>query len=429
MTSRQAIQSGSSVWSFSSLLSKTVPNLFSIPDTLLLKDGLLETYIYTDNSGRVASKRNTAKAAVLNTFTKIATSSPLNSGNRAAVLRYADGSFAILDGVSFASFAEVWPPADPNITAVQSYTQSRGRYGTIFRVTYTVANGSGVIKWTIDSYLSLAEGSEEEGCVVIKENDIVKHKSTSSSTNAAFMKVIQAAVFAMEGANKCKVLTTTADILIDANDQVHLLWLSKTDYVTGPEARDLKSLGIPEAPDMRGSWLHGDATKPFPTLTNPNPNSPIKKAAATKKSKPRVRRISKTTATVSSDLMGAMSNRIESDSNTRRHEMSLAMDRTIFPTSSSNPRPTSPFSNPGVGAGAPVGLHMMGGEGTSENAMSAQITTEIPKRSQYPSNLKCHGQFCNMQVSESVAHTHLRLHSLRARSLKQPPFPLVYADF
>ena len=87
-----------------------------------------------------AAEGTETKQTVKDRFSKIASSSMTNYQGRACVLRSRDGSFTVMDAGAFEEFVEMWPPADPNVVAVQAYVQGRGAQGTIFRSQYRVVN-------------------------------------------------------------------------------------------------------------------------------------------------------------------------------------------------------------------------------------------------------------------------------------------------
>ena len=148
--------------------------------------------------------------------------------------------------------------------------------------------------------------------------------SKGASINETLTAIFKKAIAQIEKVRRCKVLSITADFLIDYQDQVWLLWMDDAKYVTGENAKDLTRLGVRSEPDMRASWLNGDPQKPFPSVAEQKAAS-LEKSAKAPKTSPikasRRRRMSKTTAKVSNELMGAMAARVENDGETRRSEM------------------------------------------------------------------------------------------------------------
>ncbi|GMI04272.1 hypothetical protein TrLO_g11513 [Triparma laevis f. longispina] len=390
------METQTSLWLYQSLHSEKLDekSSFNIPDTILFNNGVLDKWVFSNRQGQVVRKRpgSETQLNVKEKFAKIASASLTNYQGRACVLRHRDGSFSLLDGVAFQEFAEVWPPSDPGILAVQSYVQGRGNQGTIFRSTYRVVNSSGRVSLKHASYLSLNPGSEEEATVKIGNENLSMIASKGASTNETFSSLMKNAVSQVERVRKCKVISMTADFLIDYQDQIWLLWMDDVQFLSGENAKDLSAVGIRSEPDMRGSWLNGNPHGPFPSAKEQKENAKNHKSPKTSPIR------------VSNELMGAMAARVETDGETRRNDMKLAMDRTIF-IDPKNPqkmlRPTSPFKTPGVGAGRPVGLQLLGGEGPKEEAMGAEITLAKPDRSQYPSNIKCNGQFCNLRIRDA----------------------------
>ncbi|GMH55632.1 hypothetical protein TrST_g11590 [Triparma strigata] len=403
------METATGLWCYQSLYSDKLDEKtsFNIPDSILFENGLLDKWVFSNRQGQVVRKRpgNETQMSVKEKFAKIASASMTNYQGRACVLRHRDGSFSILDGQSFLEFAEVWPPSDPNILAVQAYVQGRGNQGTIFRSKYSVVNSSGRVSLQHSSFLSMPPGSEEEATVKIGKENLVMTASKSASTNETLNSLMRSAVSQVERVRRCKVISMTADFLIDYQDQIWLVWMDDVKYLSGENAKDLSKVGIRTEPDMRGSWLNGNPHGPFPSAAEQRETAKLgHKSPKTSPIRARPRRMSKTTAKVSNELMGAMAARVETDGETRRQGMKLAMDRTIF-VDPKDPqktlRPTSPFKTPGVGAGRPVGLQLLGGEGPKEEAMGAEIGTAKPDRSQFPSNIKCNGQFCNLRIRDA----------------------------
>ena len=412
------MESKPGVWCYNALYSDKLDEKarFNVPDTVLFDNGVLDKYVFTNRTGVVVKKRTVSQEMVIEKFAKIASASALNHQCRSCVVRYRDGSSGVLDAEAFSDFMEVWPPSDPSIVAVQSYIQGRGKEGMVFRSTYNVVNSSGRVSIQHSSFLSLPKGCEEEPTVKVpgSGDSLTLSVSKGASTNETFSTILKAAISQIEKIRKCKIICISADFMIDANDQVWLLWLDNIKFVTGEMAKDLAGLnvGIYNEPDMRGSWLHGISTKPFPSAKEQMEIAAAKNAKPKRPSTSPVRRsrrkLSKTTAKVTDDLMGAMAVRLETEGEVRRQDMRLAMSRTVFSDANVNAsstsevkRPASPFKSKGYGAGNPVSLQLLGGEGPKEEAMAARIERNMPAKSRFPSNMKCNGDFCSLKIRDA----------------------------
>ena len=89
--------------------------------------------------------------------------------------------------------------------------------------------------------------------------------SKSASTNETLNSLMRSAVSQVERVRRCKVISMTADFLIDYQDQIWLVWMDDVKYLSGENAKDLSKVGIRTEPDMRGSWLNGNPHGPFPS--------------------------------------------------------------------------------------------------------------------------------------------------------------------
>jgi len=179
----------------------------------------------------------------------------LNPRNFNAIVRYQDGSFAVLDTIEFQKLLSSWPPNDPTITSVQPWIPGAGKEGLIYRHSYSIADDKGRLKTSTHTFKGLptptkknstnsaAEFDEDENDYnddndddddeIAKKKSGIIHKVSPNNIKvtrlvattlcATFDAATKTLVRQIEEVNRCRVVRIWTDYFVDHNSQ---LWLS-----------------------------------------------------------------------------------------------------------------------------------------------------------------------------------------------------------
>lgn len=135
-----AAQSGSGLWLLQSLQSANPKPSFSIPPTYFFSNCVPSGSLHSSPRGELVftDPSRITHAGTLQQITAVSTRTS-NLTNRVAHVRLLDGTVQLLDGPSLSTLMSQYPPADPNVCAIQPFLPSRGRGGTIHRATYSLS--------------------------------------------------------------------------------------------------------------------------------------------------------------------------------------------------------------------------------------------------------------------------------------------------
>lgn len=245
-------------WAMGSLAGGGALRL-GIPDTILIKDGAPQSWLFTSKSGAVLKKRLLRRSSIKDRFTRLFASNPNNPQKRVATLRFMDGTVRNIDQDSFAQMMDKFPAMEEGIMSIQCYVQGKGASGTVYRNTYRVVNDKGLIVSETSSFttLNIHHAAEVPTCSWT-EHEIKLEKCNAPSINKALGKVTQDVVRYIEAEQDrpTRILHMQCDYVVDDAGQIWLTWIKDTTLAVGEAAQDLRLANVKfEGPRGRGEFL------------------------------------------------------------------------------------------------------------------------------------------------------------------------------
>jgi CheY-like chemotaxis protein/pimeloyl-ACP methyl ester carboxylesterase len=200
-------------------------------------------WLFTSKSGDVLKKRDFGKEAIADRFTKIALSNPKNTAGRICVCRYKNGSFAVLDEEEFSALMTNFPPGDTNLLAIQPYVQSKGGNGAIHRNSYTIVDDKAKCVTATQKIVTLA-GEGVAPIITVKPEQKPALRSFATKLNSQLDAITRSIVRHVENVNRVRILSFSADYLVDDADQIWFHWATNITIASGDAAADLRLADI-----------------------------------------------------------------------------------------------------------------------------------------------------------------------------------------
>ena len=187
-----------------------------------------------------------------------------NPRNFAGIIRYLDGTFAVLDMGEFAKLTGSWPPLDATIVAIQPWVPGHGKEGLVYRNSYSIADDKGRLKTSTHVYPALPPPSTSKSAAAtapssttdedsaadggesvihrVPPNKISATKLVASTMCTSFDAATKQLVRFVEEVKKVRILRIWADYFIDSNSQMWFAHCGGIVVASGAAAVDLRSI-------------------------------------------------------------------------------------------------------------------------------------------------------------------------------------------
>lgn len=211
----------------------------TLADTLV-KDDEDGRWLFTSKRGEIQRKKKTSAAEqakmITERFVRLGLMGDGNAEGFVCCVRKSDGGFKFLGENAFAKLGGALP-AEPDVVGLQAYV-----HGNYYRNAYERADGAGRIKTATvviptrpdDSQFSqhgadgpkYADGPDGEVGITVPGRKLRSYgKSRATKLNETLDAATQSLVRFLEKTQRCRVAKLSADYVVDARNQLWLVWL------------------------------------------------------------------------------------------------------------------------------------------------------------------------------------------------------------
>jgi CheY-like chemotaxis protein/pimeloyl-ACP methyl ester carboxylesterase len=148
-----------------------------------------------------------------------------------------------MDEEEYLAFMSSFPGGDTNLLAIQPYVQSKGGNGAIHRNSYKIVDDKAKCVTSTQKIVTLA-GEASAPIIQVNPDQKPALRSFATKLNSQLDAITRSIVRHVENVNRVRILSFSADYLVDDADQIWFSWATNITIASGDAAADLRLADI-----------------------------------------------------------------------------------------------------------------------------------------------------------------------------------------